>query len=166
MKADEVSCGILLAIFFVAVRGGNSAIYVLARHELPDMAIVAVSSLSTALVALIASLCFETVDWSKLSTPEEVKWTLIAGALSAVSVFAALRSLEFIPPWVVLSFVGLEPAFSVCGILILTTIVISEKNRHELFSQLPSDWWQFSAGLICVVVGTTLMMRATYIHTD
>lgn len=152
-----LAIGLLLALFFVAVRGCNSANYLMAKRELPDMALMAVSSVAMAVVSLAASLFLENADWSKLWSPASIRWTLVAGLLSFVSVFAALRSYDFIPQWLTQSFIGLEPFFGTVGLLIVAGVVAESETRRNLLEKLPQNWWLFFGGLLLVTAGVIMM---------
>jgi hypothetical protein len=153
----QFSFGVSLAILFVVIRGCNSANYFMATSELPAFALVAVSSFYTAVSALLASLLLENLDWSRVFIPSSTPWTALAGVLSALSVFAALRSFGFIPLWLTQAFIGFEPMFGILGIFFVAKFVSDETTKQALLQKLPSNWWMFGSGLFLVAIGVALM---------
>jgi drug/metabolite transporter (DMT)-like permease len=156
-RVTALGVGLLLALLFVAVRGGNSAVFLMAKSELPDFAVMAVSMSVLALASLVASLLFERPDWGKLADPASLRWTLAAGATTFVSVYAFLRSLDYIPPWLTQSFVGLEPLFAAVCLYLVARVVADVGTRQDLLGKLPANWWLFGVGLLLAVAGVTLM---------
>jgi hypothetical protein len=146
-----------LALLFVALRGSNSACYFMAKSELPDMALIAVTSVVGAIVALAFSLLFEDANWTALWAPRSLSWTLAAGTISVFSVFAALRSYDYIPQWLTQAFIGLEPFFGTVGIFIVASIVTDEETRQGLLARLPASRVLFVGGLALAVAGVVLM---------
>jgi drug/metabolite transporter (DMT)-like permease len=102
-------------------------------------------------------MIFESANWSKVFTPSSLRWTLIAGTLSCVSVFAALRSYDYIPQWLTQAFIGLEPLFGTVGLFIVAQVVTNEKTKKGLLEKLPASWWLFFGGLLLVVIGVVMM---------
>jgi hypothetical protein len=156
-RMTTVCIGLSLALLFVIVRGCNSANFFMAKRELPDMGLIAVTSIVSAVVAFAFSLLFEKAEWGKVLKPSSVSWTLIAGCLSVVSVYAALRSYDFIPQWLTQAFIGLEPLFGLIGLVIVSVVVADSETKHMLLARKPSNWWLFGGGLVLLISGVFLM---------
>jgi uncharacterized membrane protein YdcZ (DUF606 family) len=103
------------------------------------------------------SMVLESPNWIKVLTPSSLRWTLIAGVLSCVSVFAALRSYDYIPQWLTQAFIGLEPFFGTIGLIMVAQVVTDEKTKKGLLEKLPANWWLFFGGLLLVVIGVVMM---------
>jgi hypothetical protein len=156
-KMSVLAFGLLLALAFVIIRGGNSANYFMARNELPDLALIAVTSFVGAIIALGLSLLFESADWNRLCTPSTLKWTVLAGTVSVLSFLAALRSYNYIPQWLTQAFIGLEPFFATVGLFVVAQVVTDQKTKQGLLEKLPANWWLFIGGLLFVIAGVVMM---------